>query len=818
VDRGKLPPLALPHVLIAYQGEHRRLKKPTIRRDPQKLPVVDPRKQYEKISGAVEAIREEVAHRDARLEPTLAPSVPGIFLAFKTIDEAFDSSRFRGKDGRDLTLLEPITSATDVTKVASYRGIAYVPPGKLSWLEKRLNQYGETAAKEKPRNAALIGVLDELRLANFDDLWTDDVERLPAYGEEAQWELWVRSSAAQPFSALMEKVDIEVEKTRLDLPGRQVRWVKATRDQLERVVLNSDAIVQVRSGQDLLNAQPEPTVFNFPEQAALVARVKPPEPDSPTVCILDTGAAAAHPLLAPAARSVIAVRASWSLDDQHGHGTAMSGVALYGDLRNYGGTSDDIKLTYGLESVKMIQDDYGASETLAQYTKDAVSRIEISAPDVRRVFCIAATTNRRVSGTLTTWSVALDSLAAEWDYQRLFVVAAGNVRQNAPRRTESYPDLNDSTGLGEPAQAYNALAVGGYTDLTDITDAAFKDYAVLASQGDLSPHSRTSVSWPGNRFRKPDIVMEAGNLSAPPGGHHERITDLSLITTSNDIPTFARTFDATSAAAAQAAGLAAEILASDRRFWPETARALIVHSASWTPRMRALVDQGTINRNTALKRWGYGVPNRARALSSAKDRLTVVIQDTLQPYRLEKPRPRINQMNLHVLPLPVEELRALDTMQIEMRVTLSYFVEPNAASDEYASHLLDWTTMKPGESQKSFLDRINVEERDVDWKTSNVKYRKRWTFGADRSAGTLVSDSLVDSAVAIADLGSIAIVPRMGWWCARTEENRVENLARYSLIVSFRPVAEHDIAIDLYTPFVSSIEAGGAATQVLHAD
>ncbi len=43
----------------------------------------------------------------------------------------------------------------------------------------------------------------------------------------------------------------------------------------------------------------------------------------------------------------------------------------------------------------------------------------------------------------------------------------------------------------------------------------------------------------------------------------------------------------TSAATAQAAYLAASILADYPNLWPETVRALIVHSADWTPAMRA---------------------------------------------------------------------------------------------------------------------------------------------------------------------------------------------------------------------------------------
>jgi hypothetical protein len=64
------------------------------------------------------------------------------------------------------------------------------------------------------------------------------------------------------------------------------------------------------------------------------------------------------------------------------------------------------------------------------------------------------------------------------------------------------------------------------------------------------------------------------------------IDSLSLLTTNRD---FTReslaTFWATSPATAQAAGMAGTLSARFPDFWPETIRALTVHSAEWTPAM-----------------------------------------------------------------------------------------------------------------------------------------------------------------------------------------------------------------------------------------
>src|SRR3546814_15136533 len=76
---------------------------------------------------------------------------------------------------------------------------------------------------------------------------------------------------------------------------------------------------------------------------------------------------------------------------------------------------------------------------------------------------------------------------------------------------------------------------------------------------------------------------------------------LSLLTTSRDpvVQPLALSW-ATSAATAQLAGMAAEILADDPALWPETVRALLTHSARWTPPMEQAVVGATQNTERPL--------------------------------------------------------------------------------------------------------------------------------------------------------------------------------------------------------------------------
>src|SRR3546814_4034966 len=69
-------------------------------------------------------------------------------------------------------------------------------------------------------------------------------------------------------------------------------------------------------------------------------------------------------------------------------------------------------------------------------------------------------------------------------------------------------------GVHDPAQAWNALTVGGYTEKAVLDAAAYPGWRPLAQAGDLAPCSCTSATWTKTRWTiKPDIVLEAGNMA-----------------------------------------------------------------------------------------------------------------------------------------------------------------------------------------------------------------------------------------------------------------------------------------------------------------
>ena len=97
------------------------------------------------------------------------------------------------------------------------------------------------------------------------------------------------------------------------------------------------------------------------EQAAwvanLAARLNLPGIQAPSVCVLDSGATQAHPLLTGALNpnDQHAFDANWGVGDSTywtGHGTMMCGVALYGDLEAALAGGGAIHLRHRIETVK----------------------------------------------------------------------------------------------------------------------------------------------------------------------------------------------------------------------------------------------------------------------------------------------------------------------------------------------------------------------------------------------------------------------------------------------------------------------------------
>lgn len=764
--------------------------------------------------------------------------MPNVELAFESLGDE------RNRDpGQQIEVLS--VRAEGDTMVAN----VYVPDGKLDHFEKYVAEY--LAAKTNKNNdlidhGALLNAISSIRSAEIRALWTDEPELLPQdVTEQFWWEVWLpvrgqRDEVVEDFGKLAALAGCRVSPHQINFPERTVVLMLGSQQQFSTSVMTLNCVAELRRAKEtaeFFDGMTPPEQQHWVDETLVRLKVAPDDDATPRVCLLDTGVNRGHPLLAPflATSDLHTVDPAWGVDDNANHGSGLAGLVALGDLSDALETDDPIVVRHRLESVKLtpIQ---GANDGDAKHHgylfAEAVARPEVAAPTRPRVFTSAVTSSDdRDRGRPSAWSSTVDRLAADYDgngqFPRLFVLCAGNTEDL--QSWSAYPASLSTNGIRDPGQAWNAITVGAFTEKVQITEANAQDLMPIAPIGGLSPYTSTSAAWNTAWPLKPEVVFEGGNagkdaLSAV------GISSLNLLTTNNlPIERLFATTNATSAASALGARMAGQLMAAYPALRPETIRALIVHSAEWTDAMRAAYlpahKPGTQTDYVRLIRHcGWGAPNLDRALWSAGNSLTLVVEDQVHPYQKVKGKGIVSKdMNLHFLPWPKEQLQALPPgTKVELRITLSYFIEPNPSARgtsskfHYPSHRLRFDVQRPLEATtEDFVARINAAaERDDEGDPIDSR-DPGWMLGVGkRHRGSLHQDTWQGAAAELANMGFIAVYPAKGWWRTRQAQERYDLPARYSLIVSIRTPETN---VDLYTPIAQQVAAQTAVPVVVTA-
>lgn len=765
------------------------------------------------VGTAVAAARQSLAARDE----AVAEGEKGFYLEFAI--PAAERAAVEGLENRpaaiELVAVRPVADG-DETVTAT----VFVPERSAEFFSQKIAAYrDENTRTGKPKNEALVARIEDIRLAVVRSLFTDDLALFPPTGRQAWWEVWIRDGRLETFRHVAQRLNVALKDHAISFPERDVVLALATEETIGRLVENTDAVAELRLAKDT------PTLFlemRPVEQADwaddLIDRVESPGALAPAVCILDSGANRAHPLieLGLEAADQHAYDDAWGVGDSaywNGHGTSMAGVALYGDLEAALSHGNGVELGHRIETVKILppagQND---PELYGAITETGIATVEARAPRRRRVFCLAVTSEVGLGrGRPSSWSAAIDQLCyGGGDRRRLMVLAAGNLRGDI--EVDGYLDRNDLEEVESPAQAWNPLVVGAYTDKITITHPDYAGWEPVAPAGDLSPASRTSGIWERQWPIRPDVVFEGGNFGHDGVNAASAIDDLQLITTHyRPQMRLFETFGDTSAAAALGSNHAAAVLAARPELWSETVRGLLVHSAEWTPAMRARFDAAAsqVQKMAMLRRYGWGVPDLGRALWSATDDATLMVEDALLPFRRDGSVVKTRSMNLHQLPWPRDELLALGDLDVELRVTLSYFVEPNPGErgwtrrHRYASHSLRFAVKRSLESLQQFRQRINrAAEAEEAGQIGIAAGGDDWLLGPIRDRGSIHSDIWRGGAAALADRDAIGVFPVSGWWKEKPALQRWDRSARYALLVSVRAPGAN---IDIYTPIATQL-------------
>lgn len=748
---------------------------------------------------------------------------PGVYLEISgRPGEVMTTS---GLNASDMTLLSVQPSkiekdqAGSATVFASLKGVEKLR-GKIEAFSNK-NRTKRDGSEGRPYNADLVQSINAIVEAGLRALWRSPAERFPEDDGAGPWEVWLDKAAADDFLGHAAEYSVAVGTARLEFPEDIVVIAVATQADLARAIRRLAGVraiaaptvtaeyfdsMPVEEQDGWLNALKELAVFEASN-------------DHSYISLLDTGISLAHPLVAPGLDSSDrhAADPAWAVEDLNGHGTQLAGLALYGDLTLALQSTTPIQIRHRLESIKIIPDaGQNPHHLLGATTRAGIDAAEVTG-DRRRTFAMATTTEDDTphDGAPTSWSSEIDQLSSGVSglqkIPRLFVISAGNTNQNLFVNSDYLSIAQQAENeIESPAHAWNAICVGGYTEKIVLPDE--EPGTPLAPFGDLAPSSRTA-SWSSHWPIKPDVVMEGGNwvVSGPPPPM--RHSALALLTTDHQFPT--RAFTAcgdTSGATALAARALTELWSDYSTLWPETIRALFVASARWTPQMRSHLPNSPAKGDYTplFQRYGYGVPDMERARRSASNAFTLIVQDTIKPYRKSaKGAEHINgEMKLFALPWPIEELRKLTNLPVTLRVALSTFIQPNPSEPargskfRYASHNLRFKLNRPNESEAAFIARIS---KAVDAPESpTVEEDDGWLFGRNRrDVGSIQVDELTCPASDLARRNLLAVHPVGGWWKTKTVDDPSEFSARFSLVIE---IDAGSADVDLYAEVQTAIE------------
>lgn len=598
-------------------------------------------------------------------------------------------------------------------------------------------------------------------------------------------ELW------QPSPEMAEIFTYRVATKLKDLGGKVISEYRGNAALLLRIEAKGEAIRGILELPEVASIDYPPLPDLPPEDLSEftvegLPNVLPPGDGAGAIGIVDSGITSAHPLLETAVIEAFGQPVELTDADEKGHGTPVSGIAIYGDLRSVlaGGA---VAQRFHIASARVVNKHgrFDDKSLVPEQMNAAIRRLHAAGCTVINISL--GDRSRSAANKPSAWAATLDDLARELDL--VIVVSAGNsdraalIHKYGDGIVAAYPEFLHDAGnkIFEPATAINVITVGSIASSNGLSedDGQFVGIQPIAAAGQPSPFTRIGPGIGG--MIKPDLVEFGG--TALFDGTIQNLIDgqnraaAGVISLHNlYLQRLLTSVSGTSFSAPLVAYKAALI----REAFPHTTanftRALLALCAEYPePAVEALGN----SQEKILDTMGYGHPNIENALSSDDSRVILYREDALA----------IDKFAIYEIPVPTDFQKIKGRRQI--KVSLAYDPPVRHTRLDYAGIEMSFELVR-GTSQEEVFDHFRKWEKDEGepFKVTGSKRCAMKPGSQKREKGSLQCATFhaMTNIERYGDTYFLAVRCE-GGWAAIKEQNQ-----RFAVFVELR----HEGAIELY--------------------
>jgi subtilisin family serine protease len=638
-----------------------------------------------------------------------------------------------------------------------HAAVVFAARSDLDRFERRLADYAAGPRERPPDKPAAEGQDDELAalheaffdaIDGFRPLEPDDriserlavqLDNAPDEIHEFDVELWFHSDPG-----VREDWLAEVRERVEGLDGQWVDFYIGERSAvlLARVLGDRDVARGIAELDQVstLDALAEPALDRdeltaLQDIESLPGDIPSPPDDAPVIGLVDTGIRAGHPMLRPAVVDTAALDPAFGGQDEdaHGHGTAVAGRVLFGDVLD-AVRNNELQAPFWLASVRVLDHDgrppSGRSwiATIAEAVRYLAEELDCHIINLS----FGDADSPYSGGKSTPLAAELDTLARR--YRLLLVISAGNIAAQtlipSAQILADWPRYLIDTGyqILDPAQSAIALTVGAVVDADGLSAPAagtsLGRSAVAAAPGP-APYTRHG---PGVRDAiKPEVVAQGGNWVFDQGtGALISDAAVEIVSTSARFPSalFGMSVG-TSLAAPEITHLAGLLQSTYPGLTSNALRALIAQSSAHDPQLADRFSVfGDAEESTLQSLCGYGAPDWGRAATSTANRVVLYSEDEVRPDAF------------HVYRLPMTECFTNVPGPRSLAVALSFDPPVRYRRFDYLAYQMDFLLVRGVDLADLFeMAAADIEDPDAG-KLGEYEVKLRPTRTA-RSRGTL---------------------------------------------------------------------------------